>query len=202
MRCAGTGTARASSSSTGRSTGRSRGPRRNAVAPRPFTSAGASRSSPTRSALRGKAVTPSGRSSCSRSSRSSTTRAHRPESTRPGRTATSRTGRAKDMTERIEAQVERFAPGFRELVLARAATGPADFERRNRNIVGGDINGGAHGPRSALLPPGAQARSVSDTSRGSLPLLVVDTARWRRARHVWVLCRAHCVVRRAVGSTA
>jgi phytoene dehydrogenase-like protein len=47
------------------------------------------------------------------------------------------------MTERIEAQVERFAPGFRELVLARSATAPADFERRNRNIVGGDINGGA-----------------------------------------------------------
>ena len=52
-------------------------------------------------------------------------------------------GSSEDMTERIEAQVERFAPGFRELVLARAATGPADFERRNRNIVGGDINGGA-----------------------------------------------------------
>jgi phytoene dehydrogenase-like protein len=46
------------------------------------------------------------------------------------------------MTDRIEAQVERFAPGFRELVLARAATAPADFERRNRNLVGGDINGG------------------------------------------------------------
>jgi phytoene dehydrogenase-like protein len=52
-------------------------------------------------------------------------------------------GSTEEMTERMEAQVERFAPGFRELVLARAATGPADFERRNRNIVGGDINGGA-----------------------------------------------------------
>jgi phytoene dehydrogenase-like protein len=52
-------------------------------------------------------------------------------------------GSSEDMTDRIEAQVERFAPGFRELILARAATGPADFERRNRNIVGGDINGGA-----------------------------------------------------------
>jgi phytoene dehydrogenase-like protein len=52
-------------------------------------------------------------------------------------------GSKVDMTERIEAQVERFAPGFRRLVLARAATGPADFEGRNRNIVGGDINGGA-----------------------------------------------------------
>jgi phytoene dehydrogenase-like protein len=48
-----------------------------------------------------------------------------------------------DMTERIEAQVERFAPGFRELVLARSSLGPRDLEARNRNLVGGDINGGA-----------------------------------------------------------
>jgi len=46
------------------------------------------------------------------------------------------------MTERMEAQVERFAPGFRELVLARAVTAPADFEARDRNLVGGDLNGG------------------------------------------------------------
>jgi phytoene dehydrogenase-like protein len=52
-------------------------------------------------------------------------------------------GSTEDMTDRIEAQVERFAPGFRALVLAKSATTPADFERRNRNIVGGDINGGA-----------------------------------------------------------
>jgi phytoene dehydrogenase-like protein len=51
-------------------------------------------------------------------------------------------GSTEDMTERMEAQVERFAPGFRDLVLARHAMGPADFERRNPNIVGGDINGG------------------------------------------------------------
>jgi phytoene dehydrogenase-like protein len=48
-----------------------------------------------------------------------------------------------DMTERIEAQVERFAPGFRELVLARSSLGPRDLEARNRNLVGGDLNGGA-----------------------------------------------------------
>jgi phytoene dehydrogenase-like protein len=51
-------------------------------------------------------------------------------------------GSTVDMTDRIEAQVERFAPGFRELILARHTMGPADLERRNRNIVGGDINGG------------------------------------------------------------
>jgi phytoene dehydrogenase-like protein len=52
-------------------------------------------------------------------------------------------GSEEDMTDRIEAQVERFAPGFRELVLARSALGPRELEARNRNLVGGDINGGA-----------------------------------------------------------
>jgi phytoene dehydrogenase-like protein len=47
------------------------------------------------------------------------------------------------MTDRIEAQIERFAPGFRDLVLARSVMGPADLQVRNRNLVGGDLNGGA-----------------------------------------------------------
>ncbi|TML51818.1 MAG: NAD(P)/FAD-dependent oxidoreductase [Actinobacteria bacterium] len=52
-------------------------------------------------------------------------------------------GSTIDMTERIEAQVERFAPGFWDRILARSALGPADIERHNPNYVGGDINGGA-----------------------------------------------------------
>jgi len=52
-------------------------------------------------------------------------------------------GSTVDMTGRIEAQVERFAPGFRERILARSALGPAEIERYNENYVGGDINGGA-----------------------------------------------------------
>ncbi len=48
-----------------------------------------------------------------------------------------------DMTERIEAQIERFAPGFHDLILARSVAPPAELERRNANLVGGDINGGA-----------------------------------------------------------
>jgi phytoene dehydrogenase-like protein len=52
-------------------------------------------------------------------------------------------GSTVDMTERIEAQVERFAPGFGERILARSALGPADIERYNENYVGGDINAGA-----------------------------------------------------------
>lgn len=52
-------------------------------------------------------------------------------------------GSAVDFTEAIESQVERFAPGFREVVLARHAMGPAELEARQPNCVGGDINGGA-----------------------------------------------------------
>ena len=52
-------------------------------------------------------------------------------------------GSTVDMTERIEAQIERFAPGFRDLVLARSVLPPAELERRNRNLVGGDLNAGA-----------------------------------------------------------
>jgi phytoene dehydrogenase-like protein len=47
------------------------------------------------------------------------------------------------MTARMEAQVERFAPGFRDLILARHVLAPADLERRNPNLAGGDISGGS-----------------------------------------------------------
>ena len=57
------------------------------------------------------------------------------------------------MTQRIEDQVERFAPGFRDLVLARAATNAAQLERRDANYVGGDINGGSGTLRQTLLRP-------------------------------------------------
>jgi phytoene dehydrogenase-like protein len=52
-------------------------------------------------------------------------------------------GSAVDMTGRIERQVERFAPGFGERIVARSALGPAALEAHNANYVGGDINGGA-----------------------------------------------------------
>jgi len=52
-------------------------------------------------------------------------------------------GSTESMLERIESQIERFAPGFRDQVLARHASHCLDLERRNANLVGGDINGGA-----------------------------------------------------------
>jgi phytoene dehydrogenase-like protein len=48
-----------------------------------------------------------------------------------------------DLTDVIEAQVERFAPGFRERILGRAVWSPARLEAWDANLVGGDVNGGA-----------------------------------------------------------
>ncbi len=61
-----------------------------------------------------------------------------------------------DMTDAIERQVERFAPGFRDRVLARSAMGPAEMQRHNPNYVGGDINGGAGDLRQLLARPVAR----------------------------------------------
>ncbi len=58
-----------------------------------------------------------------------------------------------DMTEPIESQVERFAPGFRGCVLARHIMTPADLERHNANLIGGDITGGAQDLRQLVLRP-------------------------------------------------
>ena len=57
------------------------------------------------------------------------------------------------MTDRIEAQVERFAPGFRDRILARAVHGPAAMEAHDANYVGGDINGGIEDIRQLLFRP-------------------------------------------------
>jgi phytoene dehydrogenase-like protein len=58
-----------------------------------------------------------------------------------------------DLTDAIEAQIERFAPGFRDLVLARATAGPSQLEARNPNLAGGDIAAGAFAGRQALFRP-------------------------------------------------
>jgi phytoene dehydrogenase-like protein len=54
------------------------------------------------------------------------------------------------MTESIEAQIERFAPGFRDLILERRTRSAVDYEGYNPNYVGGDIGGGQYGLRKIL----------------------------------------------------
>ena len=65
-------------------------------------------------------------------------------------------GSAEDVTGNIEAQLERFAPGFRDLVLRRSVLGPAAMEARNPNYVGGDINGGSADLRQLFARPMAR----------------------------------------------
>ncbi len=55
--------------------------------------------------------------------------------------------------ERMEAQVERFAPGFRDLILARHVLGPGDLEARNRNLIGGDVGGGSYTLDQVIFRP-------------------------------------------------
>ncbi len=85
-------------------------------------------------------------------------------------------GSTVDMLPRVEAQIERFAPGFRERVLARHVAGPAELEAGNANLVGGDISGGANDlwqlvarPRLAPNPYGTPLRGVYLCSASTPP---------------------------------
>ena len=60
------------------------------------------------------------------------------------------------MTAAIESQIERFAPGFRDCIAARHVMGPAEMERRNANLIGGDIAGGASDIPQLFTRPVAQ----------------------------------------------
>jgi len=71
-------------------------------------------------------------------------------------------GSTVDMTERIDAQIERFAPGFRDCVLARHISPPALLESMNANLVGGDISGGAMTLRQTLLRPSRRSYATTD----------------------------------------
>jgi phytoene dehydrogenase-like protein len=62
-------------------------------------------------------------------------------------------GYTGDATEAVVAQIERFAPGFRDQVVATATRGPAEMAAYNRNYVGGDISSGANTVRQLLLRP-------------------------------------------------
>ena len=62
-------------------------------------------------------------------------------------------GSTVDQTQAIEPQIERFAPGFRDIVLNRHTMTTAAMETHNANYVGGDINGGAGDLRQLFTRP-------------------------------------------------
>jgi phytoene dehydrogenase-like protein len=79
-------------------------------------------------------------------------------------------GSTVDMTDRIEAQIERFAPGFRDRILARHTMDTVEVRTHGRNYVGGDINGGAADLRQFVFRP------------------VVSLRPWRTPVPGWYLC--------------
>jgi phytoene dehydrogenase-like protein len=81
-----------------------------------------------------------------------------------------------DASSMIEGQIERYAPGFRDVVIARAARGPRDMQRYNPNYIGGDINGGSPDlwqlffrPVLALDPYATGARNIFVCSASTPP---------------------------------
>ncbi|HTU78381.1 MAG TPA: NAD(P)/FAD-dependent oxidoreductase [Solirubrobacteraceae bacterium] len=78
--------------------------------------------------------------------------------------------------ERMEAQVERFAPGFRDLILARHVLGPAELHARNANLIGGDVGGGSYAldqlvfrPLPSLVPYRTPVRGLYLGSAATFP---------------------------------
>jgi phytoene dehydrogenase-like protein len=96
-------------------------------------------------------------------------------------------GSTVDMTERIEAQIERFAPGFHDLVLGRHVAGPAWFESYNPNYVGGDIAGGSHGATQLIFRPTVRLRPY----RTPNPRLLICSASTPPGAGVHGMCGHH-----------
>jgi hypothetical protein len=93
------------------------------------------------------------------------------------------------MSDAIEQQIERFAPGFRDCILARSVLTPADLESHNANLIGGDINGGIQDLSQMFLRP--TIRMYATAVRASLSLLLFNPARRRRTRFVRISCCPH-----------
>ena len=75
-------------------------------------------------------------------------------------------GSTSDMTDRIETQIERFAPGFRERILGKSTMDTADMERTNANYIGGDIYGGLQDFRQLVARPVARFTPYSTPAKG------------------------------------
>lgn len=92
-----------------------------------------------------------------------------------------------DASEQIEAQLERFAPGFRDLIRTRRSTTPAEFERNNPNLVGGAIGGGVADLSQLFTRPVARLDAYSTPN----PRLFLCSASTPPAGGVHGMCGYH-----------
>lgn len=96
-----------------------------------------------------------------------------------------------DATDAIERQIERFAPGFRDLVLARHVSGPAALHTYNPNYVGGDIAGGAHSGLQLVFRPTIAVRPYATPN----PSLFLCSASTPPGAGVHGMCGRHAAER-------
>lgn len=98
-------------------------------------------------------------------------------------------GSKVDMTAAIDAQIERFAPGFRDCVLTRHATSPSMLEKMDANLVGGDVNGGELSPAQFLIRP------AMDSYFTGTPNLYICSASTPPGGGVHGMCGFHAATR-------
>ena len=120
-------------------------------------------------------------------------------------------GSTEDMTHRIEAQIERFAPGFRSRILARATRNAVEMERYNPNYIGGDINGGVQDLGQLFTRPVPSLDPTRRRPRGSTSAHLPRPGR-RRPWHVRLFrgpvgtqgerCEFNCSEVNAAGSSS
>ena len=84
-------------------------------------------------------------------------------------------GSTVDHTEAIVGQIERFAPGFRDVVIDQKVSSPAALHTQNRNLVGGDVGGGSNAGRQLVARP-VSLRRPHDTPDPSIFLGSASTA--------------------------
>ena len=131
-----------------RSTGRRRGRQQNVCVPPPFTLAARWTRSPRPNARSGAGTrAPAGK-------HTAWAYCHVPH------------GSTVDMTGAIEAQIERFAPGFRDRILARSTRNAAEMAAYNPNYIGGDINGGVQDLRQLFTRPVASLNPYTTPASG------------------------------------
>ena len=101
-----------------------------------------------------------------------------------------------DMLDRLESQIERFAPGFRDCVLARRVFSPAALQAMDANLIGGDIAGGASTLKQFIFRP--TWRTYATSAPDMYLVLGLDAARSGRSRHVRLQCSQACAVETAM----
>jgi phytoene dehydrogenase-like protein len=110
-------------------------------------------------------------------------------------------GSTADMTERVEQQIERFAPGFRDVIVERRTMSPADVEAHDSNYVGGDINSGAQDVRQLFTRPTWRPRPYLTSN----PNIYICSSATPPGGGVHGMCGYHAArlaLRRSLGVTA